>query len=278
SRRNELAIRLALGASRRRLLRQLLTESLLLALLGGAVGLLFAVWGVAALTGLLPQLKASFQSLAELRDEIRVDRVVLLFSLGVSLISGLIFGLVPGWHATTPTVQEQLKEGKHGSGIARQRLRNALVVAELALALVLLAGAGLLMNSFVRMRRVDLGYDPRGLMTMNLSFPSQNKQVFAGQVLERIAATPGVESGALMSYPTLGGLNFPFNLESSPLPEGDVTVAYSAISPAYFRTLKTPVRVGREFNERDLPNSPGVAIINETLARQYFAGEDPNGK
>ncbi len=278
ARRNELAIRLALGASRRRLLRQLLTESLLLALLGGAVGLLFAVWGVEALTGLLPQLKASFQSLAELRDEIRVDRAVLLYSLAVSLLSGLFFGLIPGWQATAPTVQEQLKEGKHGSGSARQRVRNALVVAEIALALVLLAGAGLLMNSFVRMRRVELGYDPHRLMTLSLVLPTENKQGFVEQVLQRVGTTPGVESAALMSFTTLGGLNMPFNLEGSPLPNGDVSVAYSAVSPTYFRTLRAPLRAGREFNDRDLADSPGVAIINETLARQYFAGENPIGK
>jgi len=277
ARRRELAIRLALGASRRRLLRQLLTESLLLALAGGAAGLLLAVWGVEALTGLLPQLKASFQSLTELRDEIRIDRVALLFTLAVSLCSGLLFGLIPGWQATAPAVQGQLKEGSH-SGAARQRLRHALVVAEIALALVLLAGAGLLVNSFVRMRRVDLGYDPHRLMTMSLLLPQEHKDAFVEQVLERVATTPGVESVALMSYSTLGGLVFPFNIEGRPLPNGDERVAYSAVSPSYFRTLRARLLAGREFNDRDLPNGPGVAIINETLARQYFAGEDPVGK
>jgi putative ABC transport system permease protein len=157
-------------------------------------------------------------------------------------------------------------------------LRSALVIAEIALALVLLAGAGLLMNSFARMRRVELGYDPRRLMTMTLLLPQQNKYNFAEQVLERVAATPGVESAALMSYSTLGGPNMPFNIESRPLPNGDVTVAYSAVSPAYFRTLGAPLRAGREFNDRDGPESPSVAVINETLARQYFAGENPIGK
>ena len=113
---------------------------------------------------------------------------------------------------------------------------------------------------------------------MPLSFPAQNKYAFAQQVIERIAATPGVESVAVMSYPTLGGLNFPFNRESDPLPNGDMTVAYSAVTPAYLRTLKAPLRAGREFDDRDLPNAPAVALINETLARQYFADENPIGQ
>jgi len=278
ARRQEFAIRLALGATRGRLLRQLLTESLLLALLGGVVGLLLAYWGVEALTNLLPQLKASFASLSEWRDEIRIDRVVLLYTLGVSLISGTLFGLIPGWQATAPVLQEQLKEGKYSSSVARQRVRSTLVVVEIALALVLLVGAGLLMNSFVRMQRVDLGYDPNRLLTMNLVLPPQNRSIFIEQVLERVAATPGVESVALMSYSTPGGLAFPFNLEGHPLPNGDVTGAYSAVSPTYFRTLRVPLRAGREFNDRDVPESPGVAIINETLARQYFPGANPIGQ
>jgi putative ABC transport system permease protein len=143
---------------------------------------------------------------------------------------------------------------------------------------VLLVGAGLLMNSFVRMLRVDPGYDPQGLMAMPISLPAQNKNAFAQQVMERIAATPDVASVALMSFPTLGGLNFPFNRVGSPFPNGDVTAAYSAISPAYFRTLKTPLRAGRGFDDRDVPNTPGVAIVNETMARQYFAGKDPIGQ
>lgn len=148
----------------------------------------------------------------------------------------------------------------------------------MALALVLLAGAGLLINSFVRMQRVDLGYDPRGLMTMGLLLPTENKYSFVEQVLDRVGATPGVESAAVMSSVTLGGLNMPFNIEGRPLPNGDMTVAYSAVTPAYFRTLKMAIQAGREFNNSDRPESSGVAIINQTLARQYFAGENPIGK
>jgi putative ABC transport system permease protein len=279
TRRREMAIRLALGATRAKVMRQLLTESLMLSLLGGALGLLLAVWGVEALTRLLPQLNFTFQSLSELRGEIRVDRIALLFTLAVSILTGLIFGLAPGWQAAKTDVNESLKEGaRSGGGVGHQRTRQALVVAEIALALALLVGAGLLINSFARLLRVDPGYDPQGLMVMPLGFPEQNKYAFAQQVMERIAATPGVMSVALMSYPTLGGLEFPFNRESNPLPNGDVTVAYSAISPAYFRTLRTPLLAGREFDDHDLPDARRVAIINETMARQYFADENPIGR
>jgi putative ABC transport system permease protein len=279
TRRREMAIRLALGATRTGVIRQLLTESLLLSLLGGALGLLLAVWGVEALTRLLPELNFTFKSLSELRGEIRVDRVALLFTLTVSILTGLIFGLAPGWQAAKTDVNESLKEGGRSGGAAgNRRARQALVVAEVALALALLVGAGLLINSFARLLRVDPGYDPQGLMVMPLWLGEQNKYAFAQQVMERIAATPGVTSVALMSYWTMGGLNFPFNRESNPLPNGDVTVAYSAISPSYFRTLKTPLLAGREFDDRDLPNAPQVAIINKTMARQYFAGENPIGQ
>src|SRR5262245_24149088 len=279
TRRREMAIRLALGATRRMVIRQLLTESLLLSLVGGALGLLLAIWGVDALTRLLPQLNFTFKSLSELRGEIRIDRVALLFTMAVSILTGLIFGLAPGWQAAKTDVNESLKEGgRSGAGAGHQRTRQGLVIAEIALALALLVGAGLLINSFARLLRVDPGYDPQGLMVIPLGFPAQNKYAFAQQVMERIAATPGITSVALMSYPTLGGLNFQFNRESDPLPDGDVLVAYSAISPAYFRTLKTPLLTGREFDDRDLPNGRPVAIINETMERQYFAGENPIGR
>jgi predicted permease len=278
ARRKEMAIRLALGASRRTLIRQLLAESVLLSLLGGGLGLLLAILGVDALTRLLPELNFSFQSLSELRDDIRIDRGVLLFTLAVSLLTGVLFGLAPGWQAARTDVNESLKEGGRGSSAGNQRTRHVLVIAEVALALVLLVGAGLLINSFTRMLRVDPGYDPQGLMAMPLSLPAQNKYAFAQQVMERVAATPGVASVALMSYQELGGLNFSFNREGQPLPDGDVLVAYSAVSPNYLSTLKTPLHAGRIFDERDLPNAPQVALINQTMVRQYFAGENPIGK
>jgi putative ABC transport system permease protein len=278
ARRKEMAIRLALGAARWTLIRQLLAESLLLAILGGALGFLLAIWGVDVLTRWLPEVNFSFQALAEMRNEIRLDHSVLLFTLVVSCLTGLIFGLAPGWQAAKTDVNESLKQSSRGSSTGHQRTRHALVVAEVALALVLLVGAGLLLSSFARMLQVDPGYDPQGLMVVSLSLPAQNNYPIAQQVMERIAATPGVASVALMSFPTLGGLGFPFNRENQPLPNGDVMVAYSAISPNYLRTLKTPLRAGRNFDDRDLPNAPPVALINETMARQYFAGENPIGQ
>jgi predicted permease len=279
ARSKEIAIRRALGASRRTLARQLFTESLILGVVGGGLGLLLAVWGVDALTRSLPRLNFTYQSLSELRGDIRIDRAVLLFTVLVSLLTSLIFGLAPGWHAAKTDVNESLKEGGRGSaGGGASRLRQTLVSVQIALALMLLVGAGLLINSFARLLRVDPGYDPQGLMALSLSFPEENKYAFARQVMERVSNTPGVASVALMSYPTLGGLGFPFNRENNPFPNGDITVAYSAISTSYFQTLKTPLRAGREFNDRDLPNAPKVAVINETLARQYFTGENPVGQ
>ena len=278
TRRKEMAIRLALGAARWTLIRQLLAESLLLAVLGGALGFLLAIWGVDVLTRLLPEFNFSFRALAEMRNEIRIDRSVLLFTVVVSCLTGVIFGLAPGWQAAKTDVNEALKQSSRGSSASHQRTRHALVVAEVALALILLVGAGLLLNSFARMLKVDPGYDPQGLMVVSLSLPTQNKYAFAEQVMERISAAPGVASVALMGDPTPGGLNFPFNRENQPLPNGDIMVAYSAISPNYFRTLKTPLLAGRAFDDRDLPNAPPVALINETMARQYFAGENPIGQ
>ena len=277
-RRREMAVRLALGATQTKVLRQLLTESLLLSLVGGALGLLLAFWGMEALTSLLPKLNFSFQSLSELRDEIRVDRVALLFTLAVSILTGLVFGLAPGWQAAKTDVSESLKEGGRNGSAGNQRARQGLVIVEIALALTLLVGAGLLIKSFARLIHVAPGYDPQGLMVMSLGFPAENKYAFAQQVMERIAATPGITSVALMSFPTVGGLNFQFNREIDPLPDGDVLVAYSAISPAYFRTLKTPLLTGREFDDRDMPNAHPVAIINETMAQEYFASENPIGR
>jgi putative ABC transport system permease protein len=208
-----------------------------------------------------------------------VDGAALIFTLLVAILTGLIFGLLPGWQASRQALNQFLKEGGRGlAGATHQRTRGVLVISEIALALLLLIGAGLLMNSFMRMRRVEVGYDPRGLMKIPIGLPRQNQSQFLKQSREEMLRAPGVESVTLMSYWTFGGLNFPFNRVDAPLPSGDVTGRYSAVGPDYFRTLKTPLRAGREFNDHDTSQAQGVAIINETLAKTYFAGENPIGK
>jgi putative ABC transport system permease protein len=283
SRRKEMAIRLALGAPRRRLLRQLLIESLLLAALGGSAGLLLGQWGVDGLMRLLPQ---SYDAYYHLQDQMRsgnVDRTVLSFAFLISLLTGVFFGLVPAWQASNPAVNDELKEGGRGAdGAPRQRLRGALVVAEIALAMVLLVGAGLLVNSFARMSRAELGFDPRNLFSMSVQtrrkFPDEGQRArFVKQVFDQVSQTPGVESAVVTSAWIFPVLHYGFNIEGRPLP-ADADALYETISPNYFRALRARVVAGREFDDRDDLRAPAVAIVNETLARRYFAGEDPLGK
>jgi putative ABC transport system permease protein len=279
SRRKEMAIRLALGAGRARLMRQLLTESVLLGLTGGAVGLLLAAWSLDLLIGILPS-KEAFQ----LPVEIRIDRAVMFFTLTISVLTGIVFGLVPAWQASRPDVSEWLKEGGRASGAGHQRTRSALIIGEIAVALVLLIGAALLVQSFVRLRRVDLGYDPNGLLTMWVPasfsrYPNDEaKARFYRRLLEQVSHVHGAEGVTLSSEAWFGLLNFQFNIEGDPLPTGDATVRYSSIGPDYFNVLKAQIRAGRDFDDRDDVRAPGVAIINETLARRYFPDGSPIGR
>jgi putative ABC transport system permease protein len=279
SRRKEMAIRLALGAGRARLMRQLLTESVLLGLAGGAVGLLLAAWSLDLLIGILPS-KEAFQ----LPVEIRIDRAVMFFTLTISVLTGIVFGLVPAWQASRPDVSEWLKEGGRASGAGHQRTRSALIIGEIAVALVLLIGAALLVQSFVRLRRVDLGYDPNGLLTMWVPasfsrYPNDEaKARFYKRLLEQVSQVHGAEGVTLSSEAWFGLLNFQFNIEGDPLPTGDATVRYSSIAPDYFNVLKAQIRAGRDFDDRDNGRAPGVAIVNETLARRYFPDGSPLGR
>jgi putative ABC transport system permease protein len=285
-RRREMAIRLALGAPRRRLLRQLLIESLLLAALGGVAGLLLGQWGLAGLMNLLPQ---SYYSYYQLQDQLQpgiFDRTVLSFTLLISMLTGVFFGLVPAWQASNPVVNDELKEGgRSAEGARGRRLRGALVVAEIALAMVLLVGAGLLINSFARLNRAELGFDPRNLFSMSIQtrskFPiegaDEQRARFVKQVFDQVSQTPGVESAVVTSAWIFPVLHFGFNIEGRPL-AADADALYETISPNYFRALRARMVAGREFDERDDTRSPAVAIVNETLARRYFAGEDPLGK
>ncbi|MEK6287023.1 MAG: ABC transporter permease [Acidobacteriota bacterium] len=279
SRRKEMAIRLALGARRSRLMRQLLTESVVLGLAGGAVGLLLAAWGLDLLIGILPS-KEAFQ----LPVEIRIDRAVVFFTLVISVLTGIVFGMVPAWQASRPDVSSWLKEGGRGSGSVHQRTRNALIIGEIAVALVLLVGAALLVQSFLRLRRVDLGYDPNGLLTMWVSAPfsrypnEEAKARFYKRLLEQASQVHGADGVALTCETWFGLLNFQFNIEGDPLPAGDASVRYSSISPGYFHVLKAQVRAGRDFDDRDDARAPSVAIVNETLARRYFPDSNPIGR
>ncbi len=275
-------MRLALGASRVRVVRQLLTESLLLALAGGAVGVGLSVWLTALLVALSPKSTPRI-------DEVSVDARVLLFALGAAVLTGVVFGLAPALQASKTSLGEALKEGGRGVAEARSRARGLLVVAEIAVSLVLLVGAGLLVKSFLRLQKVSPGFDASNVLTMRVSLPGarypepSKKAEFYASLMERLKALPGVESaGATLSLP-LNGSNFSvgraYIREGRPLtPEESAKASYSIITPDYFRALRVPVVKGRTFDDRDDAGAEMVAVINETLARTAFAGEDAVGK
>ena len=285
SRHREVAIRTALGATRGRIMRQLLVESMLLAVTGGGLGLLLALWGVEAITGLVPE-DWRFPRL----EDARIDSAVLLFTFGVSALTGLLFGLLPALKASKPDLGESLKETGRGSsaGLRVLRLRGLLVVAEISLTLLLLVGAGLLVKSLQRLRHVDPGFDPQNLLTLNVNPPLVGKYLEGAaraqlyrQIAEQVAALPGVEAVATNSGPPLVsfGLNFAFEIEGRSQGAGGKQEAYfSSISPGYFRTMGIPLLAGREFTARDDRAAPPVAVINETMARRFFPDADPVGK
>ncbi|HKQ04023.1 MAG TPA: ABC transporter permease [Blastocatellia bacterium] len=280
SRRKELAIRFALGASRWRVMQQLLAESLLLALIGGAAGLLLALWGVDALMGLMP---ASWNNL-KLQDKVGIDLLVLAFTLATTLVTGIALGLIPAWQASRPDVNEWLKEAGRGSeGVRHRRTRNVFVVTEIALALVVLIGAGLLINSFLRLQRNDLGFNPRGLMNLSFAMPFNRypddaaRSRFIKRVLDEATAAPGVEAVAATSGNVFPFLFFSFSIVGQPQAVEQEGL-YDAISPNYFRVIGAEMTAGREFNDHDDQRAPAVAIINESLRRQYFADSEPLGQ
>ncbi len=283
ARRKETAIRAALGASRACILRQLLTESLLLSLLGGTLGLLLALWGVDLLVAVSPR------DIPRLQD-VALDARVLGFATLISIMTGIIFGLAPALQASKTDLNEVLKEGSRGSteGIRRNRVRSLLIVCEVALSVLVLIGAGLLVKSFLRLREVNPGFDPRHVLTTSLSlgvarYPQGEQQRdFFQKILQRIRALPGIESAGVINPLPFGGSSSSntFTIEGRPpLDPGETPHSYyRAISPDYFRTMGIPLLKGRAFTERDVKDQPPVLIINETLARRFFAGEDPLGK
>jgi predicted permease len=282
-RRREIAVRLSLGATRGRIVRQLLAESVLLAGLGGVAGVVVAFWSAGLLMSFVPPVDLPIEF------GLRVDGSVLLFTTGVSLAAGLLFGLVPALHASgghlTPALREE--SGRTSSGGLRARLRNTLVVAQVALCLVLLVGAGLFLQSLRRAQRLDPGFDPSNLaLTAFDVFPAGYDTVrgtaFRQQVLERVRALPGTEHAALATNVPLsftGRSSTGVEIEGyQPRKDEEVTIVYNEVSDGYFDTMRIPIVRGRPFTPRDAADAPRVLIVNETMARRYWGDGNPVGR
>lgn len=278
----EIALRAAVGASRARIIRQLLTESLLLACFGGFCGLLVAQWGTEALIKTVPQNIPRIST-------IRLDAVVLAFTVLVSLGTGIVFGLVPAWQASHVDLNSSLKSGSRTDGVGhhRGRLRNGLVVGQVALALVLLICAGLLIQSFARLGRVQPGLRTEHLLTASIrlpeiNYPTNEKIIaFYDGFLERVRAVPGVESASAIVPLPLSGSNMvtDFDMQDHPLPEGERSDSPARIiGTDYFKTMGIPLRKGRAFDQTDRIDSPPVVIVNERFADKFFPGQDVIGK
>ncbi len=282
-RQKEIAVRSALGASRWRLVRQFLTESTILAVTGGAIGIFIAAWGV--------RLLSTSQSLGVPRaNEIAVNGTVLIFSLSISFLAGILFGIVPAWRTSRINLSEIMNEASRGSsaGARRNRTGALIIIAELGFSVVLLAGAGLLLQSFYRLLHVRLGFEPQNILAFQIALPTTKypqqfqKTEFHQQLRERIAAIPGVRSVAtVLQVPPFGGLFAPYLVEGMPsdLPRGQRPIAlWNSISPAYFQTLGIPMLKGRNFSDADLEKSNQVVIISQSLATRYWPREDPIGR
>ena len=284
-RHREIALRAALGATRWRIVRQLLTESVIVALLGGVLGLLIAVWGVEALRAANPGDAAKF---APGWNQLGINFPVLAFTIGLSVLSGLVFGLAPALQISKPNLNESLKEGSRQSSGRSHGLRSSLVVFEVALSLVLLVCAGLFFRSFLTLFKTDPGFNPDHVLTMNLMLPhaKYNEQAkgaaFYKELVQRVKATPGVESAAAVNFLPLGGSNASdaYLVEGAPKPppgqENDGR--YRVCTPDYFKTMRIPIVKGRAFTEQDKAGATPVVIVNETLARKHWPGEDAIGK
>ena len=285
SRQKEVAIRSALGASRWRVIRQLLTESVLLSLAGGVAGLFVAYWGVSALVAALPE--SQLNALPFLKS-LRIDKSILAFSFGLSFLTGMVFGLAPAIQSSRLDLNEVLKEGgRNMSAGAGHRLRSALVMSEIALAVVLLVGAGLMMKSLLRLLQANIGFNPQNVLTMTVSLPvgkytDATRQVsFYDQLTQRVQSLPGVNGvGTIDKLPLQGGNTTRFNVDGDPIPTpGQETEAnFRIASDRYFQTLGVPIIAGRAFDERDKADAPAVVVIGKSLADKVFAGRDPIGR
>jgi len=281
AREREMALRASLGATRGRLVRQLLVESLLLALLGGALGCLSAYFGIKALVAAIPE------GLIPREAVIRLNPEVLLFSLGVAVVTAVVCGLVPALQTAGRDLVAPLRDsgkGTSGSGARGRRWNGSLVVLEVALSLVLLAGAGLLMRSFVKLQTVDLGMNPEGVLHARLPLPrgqygtAEAKRQFFRQVLDRVEALPGVTRATVTSsLPPYGGIRSELGVPGKTHPERWEAI-YQLCSEGYFETLGLRLKQGRWLSEVDLADSRKVAVVNQTLVDRYFGGDDPIGR
>lgn len=279
-RRKELAIRTALGASRFQLIRQLLVENVVLAISGGCCGLILASWAIDLFVALTPRGVPRLQ-------QVRIDGKVLAFTLLVTLTTGILYGLAPAVQSSRINLTESLKEAQKFSGRGGLGLQNLLVICQIALALILLVGAGLLSRSFLRLTTLDPGFNPKNLLTVQM-FPPASKYKSGSQVAEfylkaiqELKLIPGVTSvGASSAGPQFGGWEpVEILLGGVASPAGEYPqVRYYDVGPDYFKTMEIPIRKGREFTDTDNQNAPPVAMINETLARRYWPNEDPTGK
>jgi len=278
ARRREIAVRLALGAGRWRLIRQLLTESILLALLGGAAGLMLAVWGTDLLMAFKPPVPIP------LEINLPLDWRVIGFLSGLSLLTGVVFGLVPALAASRPEVVSALKDDSNASG-SRGRLRGALVIVQVAVSALLLICAGLFLRSLQNASSIDPGFDADNLLAMSMDLQLQGYdeargQQFSTQLLERVRALPGVVSASLTETLPLGfGGRSGITIEGYNTQQGeDMEVHNSTVAPGYFETLRIAMQQGRTFDAQDQANAPGAVIVNEAFARRYWPGQNALGK
>jgi predicted permease len=290
TRHKEFAVRASIGASRRRLLQQLLIEGGILAAVGGSLGIALSFWGIQ----IFRKLSGGFPG----ADSIRIDGNVLLFTMCVSLATAALFALAPAIRASRADLNAVLREGGRRSSGSRGRARHFLAIAEVALAMVLLVGAGLMISTLIRLQQVKPGFDPKNVMTLEMTLPEGGKyieripggdmerplaqvNVFHQRLLEQVATLAGVESSGLITYAPLRGVahrTFMIVGHPVPAPEDMTRVSYDEVSPGYFRTMRVPLKRGRFLMETDTESAEWVVVINEAFARQYFPNEDPIGR
>jgi predicted permease len=280
-RTREIALRAALGATRMRIVRQLVTEAVLLASGGAVLGLLFSSFGTSAMARLYPSNLPRLQ-------EVGIDYRVTLFAMAVALASAILFGLVPALQVARPRLESALKEGGRSgtSGVHHARLRSVLVVAETALGVILLVGAGLLIRSFQRLQHVDPGFNPHGVLAVNFDLPSiryrnAGSERFNREFFERLRSQPGVkDAGGVMALPLSGhAMSISFDIEGKNIPQrSQPSAGFYVATPRYFETMQIPLLLGRTFEERDQRSSTKVVIVTKSFADKYFPGEDPVGK